>query len=122
MGVGVGAIGEGERPTIGVGGNLAVGEAGGEEEGPRSTHSQLDDVRHDPVERHLKYFDSNHVVKFPAAVACYSTPVVRCECETSLVCKQSDPILDFEICPRIKILRVSECSLRIKLVRLTARR
>ena len=54
VGVGVGAIGEGERPTIGVGGNLAVGEAGGEEEGPRATHSQLDDVRHDPVERHLK--------------------------------------------------------------------
>ena len=69
VGVSVGAIGEGERPTIGVGGNLAVGEAGGEEEGPRATHSQLDDVRHDPVERHLKYFDSNHVVKFPAAVA-----------------------------------------------------
>ena len=54
MRVRVGTLGEGERSAIGVCGNLAVGKASSDEEGPRSAHGQLYDVRHDPVERHLK--------------------------------------------------------------------
>ena len=53
--VGVGTFGEGEGSAIGGGGHLAVGEASSHEEGPRPAHGQLDDVRHDPVERHLKH-------------------------------------------------------------------
>ena len=53
--VGVGTLGEGEGLAVEVAGNLAVGEAGFDKEGPRPAHGQLDNVRHDPVERHLKH-------------------------------------------------------------------